>query len=380
MFDSLDSWIGNKAARGVRHQAVRNASARCSASTRSPAAPNPRLKSGAMNGAAYVLEGEIAGGFRIPDAGLMVLADVDVFCAHRPSQSRSAAAASDGMRISSYLELREGDFVVHINHGIGVYRGITRLKGTDGAERDYLLLEYADRDRVYVQTDQVDRVQRYIGADSDSPTIHRLNSGDWQRATKAAKKQVQEMAGELIKLYAARHAARRPPFPADTPWQEEMEQDFPYEETPDQLKAIKAIKKDLEAERPMDRLVCGDVGFGKTEVAMRGRLQSGQQAGSPGLAVLCPTTILAQQHVNTFRARLAAYPIRVEAMSRFVTKAAGDETIKGLAAGTVDIVVGTHKLLGKAIQFAVASACSLSTKSSVSACRTKRRSSSSRRM
>ena len=345
--ESLDSWMGNR----LRCVFVTKDATRMRAflaQNRIVAAPNSRLKVGSQEGGPYVLEGEIGGGFRMPDAGLMVLADVDIFgAAAQPKKKRGSF--SDGMRIASYLELREGDYVVHINHGIGVYRGITRLKGTDGAERDYLLLEYAERDRVYVQTDQVDRVQRYIGKDADAPTINRLHSGEWQRATKAAKKQVQEMAAELIKLYAARHAARRPACPPDSPWQHEMEQDFPYEETPDQLKAIKAIKKDLERDTPMDRLVCGDVGFGKTEVAMRAAFKvasSGKQ-----VAVLCPTTILAQQHVNTFRSRLAAYPVRIEMMSRFVPKTTADETVKGLASGTVDIVIGTHKLLGKSITF-----------------------------
>jgi transcription-repair coupling factor (superfamily II helicase) len=227
----------------------------------------------------------------------MILADPDVFGA--PAQPKHKRQRfNEGLRIASYLELREGDHVVHIHHGIGRYLGITKLRGSDGAERDYLLLEYHGGDKVYVQTDQVDRVQRYIGADSSAPQLHRLNTGEWARATKAAKKQVQEMAADLIKLYAARHAARREPYPEDTPWQVEMEESFSYEETGDQLKAIQDVKADLEDERPMDRLVCGDVGYGKTEVAMRAAFKvasSGRQ-----VVVLCPTTILAQQHLNTF--------------------------------------------------------------------------------
>ena len=215
--------------------------------------------------------------------------------------------------------------------------------------RDYLLLEYAEGDKVYVPTDQVDRVQKYIGNQDSPPAITRLNSGDWAKATRRARKQVQEMAGELIKLYAARQAAHRPSLPPDTPWQQEMEEDFPYQETPDQLAAIEDVKKDLEDDKPMDRLICGDVGYGKTEVAIRAAFKvasSGRQ-----VAVLCPTTILAQQHLHTFRQRLAAYPVKIELLSRFVSKSEATQTIKGLGEGTVDIVIGTHKLLGKDVKF-----------------------------
>ena len=192
-------------------------------------------------------------------------------------------------------------------------------------------------------TDQVDRVQKYIGSQDSPPVVTRLNSGDWQRATKKAKKQVQEMAADLVKLYAARKAATGHALPPDTPWQTEMEDAFPYEETPDQMAAIEDVKKDLEDDKPMDRLICGDVGYGKTEVAIRAAFKvvnSGRQ-----VAVLCPTTILAQQHLGTFRERLAAYPVKIEMLSRFVSKAEATQTLKGLAEGTVDIVIGTHKIL-----------------------------------
>ncbi|HEY3330675.1 MAG TPA: transcription-repair coupling factor [Capsulimonadaceae bacterium] len=347
MYDSLDSWQAN----GLRTVFITRQAERIRDmlnSHRIPAAPIARLKPGSKEAGVYVLDGTLVGGIRIPEARLMIVTDVDVFGA--PSQPKHKRQKfNEGLRIASYLELREGDYIVHIHHGIGRYLGITKLKGTDGAERDYLLLEYHGGDRVYVQTDQVDRVQRYIGADSGNPQLHRLNTGEWQRATKAAKKQVQEMAAELIKLYAARHAARREAYPEDTPWQQEMEESFPYEETRDQLRAINDVKADLESERPMDRLVCGDVGYGKTEVAMRAAFKvagSGRQ-----VVVLCPTTILAQQHYNTFRTRLAPYPVKVAMLSRFVSKAEATATLAGLANGTVDIVIGTHKLLGKTIKF-----------------------------
>ncbi|MDR3708197.1 MAG: transcription-repair coupling factor [Capsulimonadaceae bacterium] len=347
LYDSLDSWQGN----GLRTIFITRQPERIRdmlTSHRIPVSPLQRLVPKSKEAGVYIVEGSLAGGVRLPEARMMVLADPDIFGA--PAQPKHKRQRfNEGLRIASYLELREGDYVVHIHHGIGRYLGITKLKGGDGAERDYLLLEYHGGDKVYVQTDQVDRVQRYIGADSAAPQLHRLNTGEWARATKAARKQVQEMAAELIKLYAARHSARRDPYPPDTPWQLEMEEAFPYEETRDQLRAIDDVKADLEDERPMDRLVCGDVGYGKTEVAMRAAFKvasSGRQ-----VVVLCPTTILAQQHLNTFRARLDPYPVRVEMLSRFVSKADADRTLAGLADGSVDVVIGTHKLLGKLVKF-----------------------------
>lgn len=354
LFDSVDSWLGNR----IRCIFVSKQPSRVRellAQHKIATVPESRLHawndpdSGRnRDGGAFVIEGSLTQGFKLADAGLMLFADSDLFGAAGKSKVKRPHI-KEGMRLTSYLELREGDHVVHIHHGIGAYRGIAKLKGSDGAERDYLLLEYAAGDRVYVPSDQMDRVQRYIGANSDAPTVSRLNSGEWQRATKKAQKQVQEMAADLIKLYAARHAVRRKPYMADTPWQHEMEQSFPYEETPDQLHAINEIKEDLEKERPMDRLICGDVGYGKTEVAMRAAFKVVD--GGRQVAVLCPTTILAQQHLNTFRERFAAYPISIEMLSRFVSKSETDRIVKALADGTVDVVIGTHKLLSKSVHF-----------------------------
>jgi len=312
-----------------------------------PASPLDRLHAGGESGV-YVLEDLLPGGYKLPESALMVATDTDIF-GHRAHQKAPKRVFNEGLKITSYLELREGDYVVHIHHGIGIYSGITRLKGPDGAERDYLLLEYAGGDKVYVPTDQVDRVQKYIGSQDSSPAVTRLNSGDWNRATRKAKKQVAEMAAELIKLYAARKAAGGHAMPPDTPWQSEMEDAFPYEETPDQMAAINDVKRDLEKEEPMDRLICGDVGFGKTEVAIRAAFKVASFGSQ--VAVLCPTTILAQQHWNTFRERLAPYPVTIEMLSRFVSKSEADRVVRGLAEGTVDIVVGTHKLLGKDIRY-----------------------------
>ena len=346
-FEAIDGWLGAR----FRVVVVSEQPARMRemlAERNLPVSPAARLEPGGEAGV-FVLEGgTVEGGFKLPEAALMVATDRDIF-GHGVHRKTPRRKFSEGLKITSYLELREGDFVVHINHGIGHYAGISRLKGPDGGQRDYLLLEYAGGDKVYVPTDQVDRVQKYIGSADAPPEITRLHSGEWTRATARAKKQVQAMAADLIKLYAARKAATGHSTPPDTPWQQEMEEAFPYQETPDQLAAIEDIKRDLEDDKPMDRLICGDVGYGKTEVAIRAAFKvasSGRQ-----VAVLCPTTILAQQHLKTFRERLAAYPITIEMLSRFVSKAETTRTLKGLAEGTVDIVIGTHKLLGKEVEF-----------------------------
>ena len=294
----------------------------------------------------FVLDGRLRAGFKVTDLRLYVLTDAELFGAARPVVARRRVAG--GIAISSVLDLKDNDHVVHIHHGIGQYRGLVKRK-VEGVERDYLLVEYAGGDRLFVPADQIDRVQRYIGTDGGEPKINKIGGNEWQRTTKKVREQAREMAGELIKLYAARQAAKRPDYGPDTNWQEEMEEAFPYRETNDQLRAINDMKRDLEAEKPMDRLICGDVGFGKTEVALRGAFKvvtAGKQ-----VAVLCPTTVLAAQHLATFTERLAAYPIRIELLSRFRSKQEQAKTLQGLRDGTVDIVVGTHRLLSKDVVF-----------------------------
>lgn len=295
----------------------------------------------------YVTDGGLRSGFSITDLRLFVLTDAELFGAARPMVTRRKVAG--GVAISSVLELRDKDFVVHIHHGIGIYRGIVKRK-TEGNERDYVVVEYKDGDRLFVPADQIDRIQRYVGADGSTPQVNKIGGAEWQRTTRKVRAQAREMAGELIQLYAARHAATRPSLGGDTPWQIEMEEAFPYQETPDQLRAINDVKRDLETYQPMDRLICGDVGFGKTEVALRGAFKvvtAGKQ-----VAVLCPTTILAAQHLSTFTERLAAYPIQIELLSRFRTKQEQAKTIAKLKAGTVDIVIATHRLFSKDVVFA----------------------------
>jgi len=300
-----------------------------------------RLESGV-----FVARSSLRSGYKLAEAGLMILTDSEIFGAQRMHRARKAS--HEGIPISSVLDLKEGDYVVHVSHGIGFYRGIHKLE-TNGVEREYLLLEYAQADKLYVPSEQIDRVQRYIGGEGNAPAVHRLGGSEWAKTTKKVSKAVQEMARELVELYAWRQALEGHCYSPDTPWQQEMESAFPYNETPDQLEAIHDVKRDLEKTSAMDRLICGDVGYGKTEVAVRAAFKvvsDGKQ-----VAVLCPTTVLAQQHFNTFSERLAAFPIKVDLLSRFRSKKEINETIEGVKFGTVDIVIGTHRVLSKDVEF-----------------------------
>jgi transcription-repair coupling factor (superfamily II helicase) len=254
----------------------------------------------------------------------------------------------DGARLASWTELVPGDLVVHVHHGIGVYRGLERLT-MDGAPRDYLRLEYAQGDALYVPTDQIALVQRYVGVNGEAPQIHRLGGTEWEREKRRVRERTREMARELLDLYAARERARGHAFGSDTPWQREMEEAFLYEETPDQRRAIDEVKRDMEAGRPMDRLVAGDVGYGKTEVALRAAFKAVMDGRQ--VAVLVPTTLLAQQHYVVFRERFAPFPIRVELLSRFRSPGERRAVLEGLRDGTIDVVIGTHALLNKNVVF-----------------------------
>ncbi|MCL5104284.1 MAG: transcription-repair coupling factor [Armatimonadetes bacterium] len=294
----------------------------------------------------YVAHAPIRSGFKLQDARLMVIADSEIFGAQRLHRLRKAA--HEGVPIASVLDLKEGDYVVHISHGIGFYRGIHKLT-QGGVEREYLLLEYSGQDKLYVPADQIDRVQKYIGGEGTPPTVHRLGGMEWQRTTSRVRKAVQEMAKDLVELYAWRQALQGHSYGPDTPWQEEMESAFPYRETPDQLAAIHDVKRDLEQPKAMDRLICGDVGYGKTEVAIRAAFKVVSEGRQ--VAVLAPTTVLTQQHFNTFSERLAAFPIKVDMLSRFRTRKEQLETVEGIKYGTVDIVIGTHRMLSKDVEF-----------------------------
>ncbi len=214
-----------------------------------------------------------------------------------------------------------GDYVVHVNHGIGKYLGIQTLE-IDGLHRDYLHLQYAGNDTLYVPVDQIDQVQRYIGSEDKDPKVYHLGGGEWTRVKQRVSKSVRDIAEDLVKLYAARQATPGHAFSADTTWQKDFEAMFPYEETPDQLRAIDEIKQDMEKPRPMDRLLCGDVGYGKTEVAIRAAFKAVMDGKQ--VAVLVPTTVLAHQHFETFKERFAGFPVTIEVLSRFRTKRSED--------------------------------------------------------
>lgn len=253
-----------------------------------------------------------------------------------------------GKPIASFLDLKTGDYVVHETHGIGQYLGMERLN-VGGIERDYLQIRYEGSDKLYIPTDQMDLLQRYVGNGDRTPKVNRLGGKDWKHTKEKVRSSVREMAGELIRLYAEREKEQGYAFSPDGDWQQQMEDGFPYEETPDQLEAIADIKADMEKNRPMDRLLCGDVGYGKTEVALRAAFKAvldGKQ-----VAVLVPTTVLAQQHERTFRERLEPFGVRVAGLSRFKSKKEVDAAVDALAMGDVDVVIGTHMLFNKRVVY-----------------------------
>ncbi len=253
-----------------------------------------------------------------------------------------------GAAISTFTDLEPNDLVVHEDHGIGRYHGLRTLH-TDGRDADFLLLEYGEGGRLYLPVERLDLITKYMGAPDGAARLDRLGGGAWQRVKESVRAALREMAEDLLKLYAARSVAERPSFSGDTPWQGEFEAAFRFEETPDQMRAIEEVKADMGNARPMDRLVAGDVGYGKTEVALRAAFKA--VADGRQVAVLVPTTVLAQQHWNTFTDRFAPFPAKVELLSRFRSPKEQRAVAQGLAKGTVDVVIGTHRLLSKDIEF-----------------------------
>jgi transcription-repair coupling factor (superfamily II helicase) len=277
--------------------------------------------------------------------GLTLLSDSEVFgfvkqrrAPRQPGPDRPALVA----------DLSPGDYVVHLEHGIARFGGLT-VRSLEGTQKEYLELVYAQGDRLFVPVDQSDRVARYVGPGDYRPELTRLGSGEWTRARDRVRRAVADVARELLELYAARQVIEGHAFAPDTPWQQELEAAFPYVETPDQLTAIGEVKADMQATRPMDRLICGDVGYGKTEVAVRAAFKAVMDGYQ--VALLVPTTVLAQQHFNTFRERLASLPARVEMLSRFLNDREQREVVRDLAEGSVDILIGTHRILQKDVQF-----------------------------
>jgi transcription-repair coupling factor (superfamily II helicase) len=291
----------------------------------------------------YVTVAPLHRGASIPSAGLALIAEADLTGRRRTHrQPRARKRESAGF----FEDLKPGNYVVHYQHGVGKYEGMVK-RTIGGVERDYLLLSYKGNDKLYVPSDQIDTVRHYVGG--ETPVLHRLGGADFAKSKAKVRSAVREIAQELVVLYQKRVNATGFAFGQDTPWQLEMEQSFPFVETPDQRQAIADVKADMERSHPMDRLVCGDVGFGKTEVAIRAAfkaIQDGKQ-----VAVLAPTTLLANQHGNTFADRFAGYPIRVEVLSRFLTTAQARKVIEGVQSGEVDCVIGTHRLLQDNVHF-----------------------------
>lgn len=283
-----------------------------------------------------------------PVSSLHFYTDTELFGWSKPQARRRRQTQSSVAPEIFFADVKPGDFVVHIEHGVGQYDGLAKME-IGGLEREYLQVTYAKNDRLYVPVHQADRLSRYVGAGDNKPPITRLGTADWQTVKERAKRAVADIADDLLKLYAERETVTGHAYSPDGPWQEELEANFPFQETEDQLTAIDAVKNDMESDQPMDRLICGDVGYGKTEVAVRAAFKAimdGKQ-----VAVLVPTTVLAQQHFRTFSQRLRSFPVRVEMLSRFRTPAQQRKILEGLRSGHVDLVVGTHSLLGRELDF-----------------------------
>ncbi|HEY7270416.1 MAG TPA: CarD family transcriptional regulator, partial [Dehalococcoidia bacterium] len=297
-------------------------------------------------GLVQLVKGSAPHGWRLSgDKPLLLLTDAEVFGFVK---QRRAMREPGPDRSGLIADLAPGDYVVHIEHGIARFAGLV-TRTIDGISREFLELQYAEGDRLFVPVDQADRVARYIGPGEHRPALTRLGSGEWSRTRDRVRRAVAEIAHDLLDLYASRQVLEGHAFAADTPWQQELEASFPYVETPDQMQAIHSVKSDMEAPRPMDRLICGDVGYGKTEVAIRAAFKAVMDGYQ--VAVLVPTTVLAQQHYNTFRERLASLPCRVEMLSRFLNDREARSVIAHLAEGSVDVIIGTHRLLQKDVQF-----------------------------
>ncbi|PKN59990.1 MAG: transcription-repair coupling factor, partial [Deltaproteobacteria bacterium HGW-Deltaproteobacteria-11] len=298
------------------------------------------------SGQLAIREGRISGSFVYPGMKLIVISDEDIF--GKKTHRRKWRPAREGYFLKSFGELKEGDFVVHTEHGIGLYRGLQKLAIAD-IENDFLLLEYLDGDKLYLPVDRLDQIQRYLGPDGRPPKVDKLGGMSWDAVKEKVKKSIRETAEELVAVYAAREVMERSAFSPPDRLYDEFSAAFEFEETPDQARAIEDIHLDMNDAKPMDRLICGDAGFGKTEVALRASFRAvmdGRQA-----AVLVPTTILAEQHFQTFSRRFKDYPIRVEVLNRFKTKAEQLVILEGLRKGSVDIVIGTHRLLQKDVEF-----------------------------
>lgn len=299
-----------------------------------------------MPGEVMIIKGQLRSGFMYPMIKFVAISDTDIFGEKKKRKRRKHGYS--GTNISSFTDLNIGDYVVHENHGLGVYRGIEKIE-VDHIVKDYIKIEYAKGSNLYVLATQLDMIQKYADSTAKPPKLNTLGGQEWKKTKTRVKKAVADIAKELVQLYAIRENSNGYQFSPDTEWQKEFEEMFPFEETDDQLNAISEVKKDMESTKIMDRLICGDVGFGKTEVAIRAAFKAVQD--DKQVAYLVPTTVLAQQHYKTFKQRFKDFPVRVEMLSRFRTKSNIDKTIKDLNKGYVDVVIGTHRMLSKDVKF-----------------------------
>ncbi len=304
------------------------------------------LKGPLYNGGCYMSIGNLQKGFEIPFLKFVILTDNEMF--GRQKQTKQISKHKEGAVIRTFADLKTGDYVVHEQHGIGCYLGVVNIKA-GGVQKDYFYIQYAKEDKLYLPADQVDLIQKYIGSEGAKPRLSKLGGNEWIKMKNRVKSSVQEIAKELLNLYAYREMLKGFAFSEDDEMQRQFEDEFPYNETPDQKKAIEKVKDDMIKKRLMDRLICGDVGYGKTEIAMRAAFKAIMD--SKQVAILVPTTVLAQQHYQTFTERFHNYPVIIEMLSRFVTKKNQNETIKRIQKGKVDIIIGTHRLLSKDLKF-----------------------------
>lgn len=316
---------------------------------RGAVAKRKQLKELVQAGGVYVYAHSLDQGFELPLSKLVVLSEAEIYKRERKTPAKRPAPKDTKTTRLQVTDLKPGDYVVHAHHGVGRFLGIERL-AVSGIEKDYFTVKYAGEDRLYVPLDQLNLLQKYLGSDAETlPKLYKLGGNDWRKVKNKAKSAIKEMAFDLVNLYAQREAVQGFAFSPDNVWQQEFEEKFPYEETPDQLKSIIEVKHDMMRLRPMDRLLCGDVGYGKTEVALRAAFKAVMD--SKQVAVLVPTTILAQQHFNTFRERFMGYPMTIEMLSRFRTAKEQKSIMQGLKEGNIDIVVGTHRLISNSVKF-----------------------------
>ncbi|MFD1204486.1 transcription-repair coupling factor [Sporosarcina contaminans] len=298
-------------------------------------------------GTLTILDGDLSAGFELPFQRLAIITDAELFKGKTKRKSRPQKM-TNAERIKSYSEIKPGDYIVHVHHGIGKYYGVVTLE-VNGVHKDYLDIRYRGEDKLFVPADQIDLIQKYVASGEKEPKLHKLGGTEWTKTKKKVTTAVKDIADDLIKLYAKRESEKGYAFSPDDDLQRAFENAFPYDETEDQLRSIIEVKQDMERERPMDRLLCGDVGYGKTEVAIRAAFKA--VSDGKQVAFLVPTTILAQQHYETMKERFSGFPVEVSLLNRFRTKKEQTETLKGLKAGTIDVVVGTHRLLSKDVVY-----------------------------